>query len=162
MKNKNEIEIKHHIGNIELLKLNKTGFLCSQKIPANIVLKSYDWAIKMRDEGKCVISGFHSKIEKDILHYLLKGKQPIIIALARGLKKEIEPELRKPLKDGRLLIITPFDSSVARVTKETAEIRNCLILQFADVMYIPYVQKDGMLDKILSKVKGINVITTNP
>ncbi|MFH1825515.1 MAG: phospholipase D-like domain-containing protein [Candidatus Firestonebacteria bacterium] len=75
-----------------------------------------------------------------------------LIALARGLKKELEPELRKPLKDGRLLVLTPFDNSVTRVTKETAEIRNRLILQLADEMYIPYIQKDGMLDKILPKI----------
>jgi len=31
-------------GNKEILKLNKTAFLCSQKCPAEVVLKSYDWA----------------------------------------------------------------------------------------------------------------------
>jgi hypothetical protein len=28
-----------------------------------------------------------SRIEKDVLHYLLKGKEPIILVLACGLKK---------------------------------------------------------------------------
>lgn len=73
-------------GNCELIRLPKTAFLCSRKVPAGIVLKCYDWAIAQRDAGNCVISGFHSKIEKDVLHYLLKGTQPIIVALARGLK----------------------------------------------------------------------------
>ena len=31
-------------GNTNLLKLEKTAFLFSQKCPAAIVLKSYDWA----------------------------------------------------------------------------------------------------------------------
>ena len=57
-------------GNIELLKLPKTAFLCSRNIPASAVLKCYDWAIEQRDKGNCVISGFHSKIEKDVFHYL--------------------------------------------------------------------------------------------
>jgi hypothetical protein len=30
------------LGNNEILKMNKTAFLCSQKCPAEIVLKSYD------------------------------------------------------------------------------------------------------------------------
>jgi hypothetical protein len=30
-------------GNIELLKLPKTAFLCSRNIPASAVLKCYDW-----------------------------------------------------------------------------------------------------------------------
>lgn len=55
------------------------------------------------------MSGFHSQIEKDVLHYLLKGKQPIILALARGLKEKVEHEFERPIEQGRLLIITPFD-----------------------------------------------------
>jgi len=51
-------------------------------------------------------------MEKDVLHYLLKGNQPIILALARGLKTRLEPELKPALKQGRLLIITPFDKFV--------------------------------------------------
>ena len=108
------------LGNIELLKLHKTAFLCSRKVPASIVLKCYDWAIAQREAGICVISGFHSQLEKDVLHYLLKGKQQIIIALARGLKQKLEPELQKPLNEGRLLIVTPFSKEVKRVIEETA------------------------------------------
>jgi hypothetical protein len=70
-------------GNTELLKLHKIAFLCSRKVPASVVLKCYDWAIDQREKGNCIISGFHSQLEKDVLPYLLKGKQPIIIALAR-------------------------------------------------------------------------------
>lgn len=68
------------LGNTELLKLHKTAFLCSREIPASVVLKCYDWAIEQRDKGSCVISGFHSKIEKDVFHYLFAGTQPVIMA----------------------------------------------------------------------------------
>jgi hypothetical protein len=30
-------------GNIELLELPKTAFLCSRQVPASVVLKCYDW-----------------------------------------------------------------------------------------------------------------------
>ncbi len=80
------IGVEQHTGNLELLKLPKTAFLRSNKVPASIMLKCYDWAIQQREQGNCVISGFHSRIEKDVLHYLLKDKQPIIVALVRGLK----------------------------------------------------------------------------
>jgi hypothetical protein len=60
------------IGNKKILNLHKTAFLCSRKIPADIILKSYDWAIEQRDKGICIISGFHSKIEKDVFQYLYK------------------------------------------------------------------------------------------
>ncbi len=136
-------------GNCEIIRQNKTAFLCSRKVSASIVLKCYDWAIEQREAGNCVIGGFHSQIEKDVLHYLLKGNQPIIVALARGLKKRLEPEFEKPLAEGRLLIITPFDEKVKRVGKDTAFIRNKLMIDLAESITVGYAEKGGMLEKII-------------
>ena len=36
----------------------------------------------MRDSDACVMSGFQSPLEKDVLRFLLRGKVPIILALA--------------------------------------------------------------------------------
>ncbi len=138
---------------MEFLELPKTAFLCSRKVPANTVLKCYDWAIAQREAGRCVISGFHSQIEKDVLHYLLKGTQPIILALARGLKVRIEPELKQPLEQGRLLIISPFESSVKRVTAETAQIRNRMMIEMADEIVIGYASSNGQLEAIINSNK---------
>ena len=147
------MEINECLGNEQLLKLQKTAFLCSRSITASAVLKCYDWAIAQREAGNCVISGFHSQLEKDVLHYLLKGKQPIIIALARGLKKKIEPELIKPLEEGRILIISPFDKTVKRVTEQTAEIRNKMMIELADNITIGYASKGGKLEKLLQSTE---------
>ena len=87
-----------------------------------------------------------------MLHYLLKGKQPIIIALARGLKEILEPELRKPMKEGRLLIVTPFDKKVKRITEETSIIRNQTIIQIADEITIGYASSNGNLEKQLREI----------
>ena len=144
-----------HIGNIELLKLPKTAFLCSRKVPASIILKCYDWAIAQREARNCVISGFHSQIEKDVLHYLLKGEQPIILVLARGLKKKVELEFEQPLNDGRMLIISPFESNVTRASEVTAATRNKLMIELGDELYIGYASAGGSLDKLLTGVTGI-------
>jgi hypothetical protein len=146
------------IGNKDILKLHKTAFLCSRKVPANVVLQCYDWAIEQRDKGNCVISGFHSQIEKDVFHYLLKGKQPIIIALARGFKQKLEPELVKPMEEGRLLIVTPFENTVKRVTSETAIIRNRMMLELADEVKVGFTSKGGTLESLL---KQENLLTEN-
>ena len=139
------------LGNIDLLKLPKTAFLCSRKMPASAVLKCYDWAIEQRENGNCVISGFHSQIEKDVLHYLLKGQQPIILALARGLKEKLEPEFEKPIQQGRLLIITPFDKTIKRVTEQTAQARNNMMINLADSITVGYASADGSLKNLLAK-----------
>jgi hypothetical protein len=72
-----------YLGNIDLLKVPKTGFLASSTIPPDMVLKCYDWATQMAKEGKCVVSGFSSHLEREVLHFLAKGKQPIILVIAR-------------------------------------------------------------------------------
>lgn len=150
----------HYLGNTDLLKLSKTAFLCSRKIPASVVLKCYDWAIEQRESGVCVISGFHSQIEKDVLHYLLKGKQPIILALARGMKEKLAPEFSTPLEQGRLLIISAFDKSTKRVTEQTSEIRNKLMIDLADSITVGYASEGGQLEKLLAEItsKPINKI----
>jgi len=144
------MNIEQKLGNETLLKLKKTAFLCSRKVPASAVLKCYDWAIVQREAGNCIISGFHSQLEKDVLHFLLKGNQPIIIALARGLKEKIEPELIKPLEEGRILIISPFNKTVKRVTEQTAEIRNKMMIELADNVCIGYAAKTGHIEELLN------------
>jgi len=153
--------IKQSIGNIELLKNQKTAFFCSRYVPASVVLKCYDWAIAQREAGNCVISGFHSQIEKDVLHYLLKGTQPIIIALARGLKEKVELELIKPLEQGRILIISPFEKSVKRVTEQTAEIRNKMMIELADEITVGYASEGGKIENLL-KSTGKTIIKCKP
>ena len=154
------MEIKAQIGNEELLKLSKTVFLCSRQVPASTVLKCYDWAIAQREAGTCVISGFQSTIEKDVLHYLLKGKQPIIIALARSLKKQLEPAFKIPMEEGRLLIVTPFDEDIKRVIGKTAMIRNKMMVELADQITVGYVSKGGQLEILLNDLKK-NVVFIN-
>lgn len=148
------------LGNNELLQLKKTAFLCSRKIPSETVLKCYDWAIQQREEGNCIISGFHSPIEKDVLHYLLKGNQPIIVVLARGLKEKVEKEFIEPLEKGRLLIVTPFEKNVKRVTEKTAEKRNKIMIELADEIVVGFLNAGGKLENVLkSETKKIIHIT---
>jgi predicted Rossmann fold nucleotide-binding protein DprA/Smf involved in DNA uptake len=141
------------IGNAALLSLEKTAFLCSRNIPASAVLKCYDWAMVERDAGHCIISGFHSQIEKDVLEYLLKGKQPIIVCPARGLGKTMKSKWKSFLDEGRLLIITTFSRQTKRVTAETALARNRLMMDLADKIVVGYVKPDGSLASLLGLIE---------
>lgn len=141
-------------GNKDLLKLPKTAFLCSRNIPASAVLKCYDWAIEQRDNGVCVISCFQSKIEKDVLHYLIQGSQPVIIVLARGMKKRFEPKILDALSQERLLMLTPFDDNVKHVTAETAEQRNRLMIEMSNEVIFGHISEGGNLAKLLEEYEG--------
>lgn len=141
----------HVLGNTEILSQHKTAFLCSRRCPAGTILKIYDWAIDQREKGQCIISGFHSILEKDVLHYLLKGKQPVILALARGMKKRIDPELQKAVDKGRLLIVTPFSVEVTKVTPKTAQLRNAFMVSLAEEIVVGYANPNGAISRILDR-----------
>lgn len=138
-----------YLGNKDILKLHKTAFLCSQKVPAEIVLKSYDWAKQQREQGNCIVCGNHSQIEKDVVDILLRGKQPLIIIVARGMKKRWQPEIEKAINENRLLIISPFPETVKRVSRQTAEKRNKEILNISNHIMIAFASKNGQLSKLL-------------
>jgi len=55
------------IGNEEIMNREKVAFLSSRKVPPAAVMLSLDWAAKVRDAGICVIGGFQSALEKDVL-----------------------------------------------------------------------------------------------
>jgi predicted Rossmann fold nucleotide-binding protein DprA/Smf involved in DNA uptake len=138
------------LGNVELLKSHKIAFLCSRQIPAAAVLKCYDWAIEMRNRGECVISGFHSPLEKDIMNILVKGNQPIIIVLAKRFPKRVSPILNKVLDENRLLIISPFDEAVIRVSEQTALRRNEVIIRIANEIVVGFASRGGKIQLLIS------------
>ncbi len=141
-----------HSGDPSIWELPKTAFLCSRKVPAAQVLKCYDWAIAMREAGKCVMLGAHSPLEKDVLHYLLKGTQPVVLVLARGMKKKLEPALDAEVRKGRLLVVSPFPAHVVRVTAKTALVRNCFMLAHAQDVVVGHATPDGSLARLLTPV----------
>ena len=70
------------LGNEALLNCEKIGFLASRRVPPEAVMRCLDWATRMRDEGVCVMSGFQSPLEKEVLNILLKGSSPLILVLS--------------------------------------------------------------------------------
>lgn len=132
-----------YLGNQELLKLQKTAFLASGNIASEEVLRVYDWTTEMRSRGECVISGFNSKLEQDVLHFLLKGNQPIILVLARRMYKIIPKELQEALAQNRLLIVSV--SNAARQSKDTAMMRNRWICEMADrILFIGVTEQSSL------------------
>lgn len=137
----------HSIGNVELLNLYKIAFLCSRRFPEAAALKAYRWADEQRENGICVISGYHSPIEKDVLRRFLKGTQPIIIALAKGLRK-LDSELGAPIEAGRLLVITSYADSVSHACEAKCFQRNRMMVDLADGIVIAHASAGGNLERL--------------
>ena len=137
------------LGNLKLLSFPKTALFCSARCPGSAILAAYDTAQKLRDEGVTVISGFHSSVEKECLRILLRGKQPIIIGLARAMEKIRLPyDWRAALYAGRLLILSPFEKRPRRPTIESASQRNELVAALADEVLIIHATPGGGIERI--------------
>ncbi|TKB74320.1 MAG: hypothetical protein E8D45_08710, partial [Nitrospira sp.] len=96
----------HVIGSLALLAARRTALFCSVKTPGSAILRTLDAARSLRDAGVTVISGFHSPIEKECLHILLRGNQPIIACPGRTIDQmRIPAECQPAFESGRLLFL---------------------------------------------------------
>lgn len=122
-------------GNKELLKQKKVGFLASRKISSLSILPTLDWATEIsKREDIAVVSGFHSKMERNVLEILLKGQCGIIIVLARGMYRKLPKQYEEAMSQNRLLIISNEKDNVKRVSEQTAHKRNEFVREIADEM----------------------------
>ena len=136
------------IGNAAILdRSDKVAFLSSRRISPADVLKCYEWAEKVRDTAQCVIGGFQSPLEKDVLKFLLRGNAPIILVLARSLWKTVPEKLREAVGQGRLLIVSPV--AVARASAATAAARNRWILANCTSLVLGSLDPVGNLAKLV-------------
>ena len=151
------IDLRGHplkgIGDLTNLRNNLTGILCSQKCPGDLVLKGFDAAKQIRDQGITVVSGFHSSMEKDIFDILLRANQPIIHCLAKAIETyRIPMNLRPRVESGQLTIIAPdFSITEKRITKSTSERCNAFILDICDQVLIIHAQPGGNLERACSQ-----------
>ena len=136
-------------GNREILCPQKLALFCSARCPGDLILKAYELAKKLRDEGATVISGFHSPVEKECLRILLRGKQPVIICPGRSLTNlRLPGDWKAPLESGRLLLLSPFCAKHRRVTADLAKRRNEIVVAIADRVSFIYVSPGGELAAI--------------
>jgi predicted Rossmann fold nucleotide-binding protein DprA/Smf involved in DNA uptake len=136
------------LGNLDLLAVRKTALFSSARCPGNVILTAYDQAAKWRDAGRCVISGFHSPVEKECLQILLRGSQPIIICPARSLPERVPPAWKNPLTNGRLLILSRFNENECRVTIELSTRRNEFVAALADEMWFAHIASGGKMQRL--------------
>lgn len=144
-------------GNAGLLDLPKTALFCSARCPGSAILRAYDQAAHWRDIGRCVISGFHSPVEKECLRILLRGVSPVIICPARGLPKRMLPEWQRPLAENRMLILSIFPAEETRVTTALAIRRNEVVAALADEVWFAHISETGRISELAGKAQSMGI-----
>jgi predicted Rossmann fold nucleotide-binding protein DprA/Smf involved in DNA uptake len=90
-----------------------------------------------------------------VLGCLLEGGQPVILVLACGMKRDLEPELREPLAAGRLLKLTRYAPSVTHPCVEKCYQRNRLMLELADEIVVAHASPGGSLERLCAEYRGL-------
>jgi predicted Rossmann fold nucleotide-binding protein DprA/Smf involved in DNA uptake len=127
------------LGNPAILQQNKLAIFCSGECPAELITQAQHVIQIGLPSNMTVIGGFHSPGERECLRILLSRNQPIIICPARSLTKmRIRTEYRKPLDEGRLLLLSFFRSHRHRSDVPMALNRNRFVAALADRILILY------------------------
>jgi predicted Rossmann fold nucleotide-binding protein DprA/Smf involved in DNA uptake len=149
-----------YLGNQDLLKRHKVGFLASSKIATLSVLPTLDWASMMaKRDDVAVVIGCHSPLEEQALSFLLKGKCGIIIALHRGIYHKVPEMYCSALTADRLLFISIFNDRVTRPGRANALRRNRFITTLADDMVFSSLSPTSSLYAIYTDIKDTKPIT---
>lgn len=140
-------------GNLDLLEGEIIGFFCSVRCPGDAILKIYDLARALRNHNITLIGGFQSAMEKEFLDLVLRGSARVIICPARGLgTMRIPANWRKPLSDGRLLLLSFFDGRISRATSGSAILRNAYVAALSHSLLIAHAEKGGKNEKLCKDV----------
>lgn len=134
----------HVLGDAAILRNRLLGLVCSIQCPGSIVIQTFDAMRVLRDAGVVVVGGFHSPMESECLDLLLRGPQSTIMCPAKSLRGlRLGQEARRAVKDGRLLVLSPFGDESKRTTSAQAAFRNDMVAALADAVLIPHAAPGG-------------------
>lgn len=137
-------------GNISLLERKKIGFFASSKIATLSILPTLDWATEVANrEDVVIVSGFHSKMEREVLDFLLRGKCGIICVLARSIYKKVPDKFQEAYNAGRVLFISPCKTSTSMTSRHLCQQRNEYVAAMSDELVFSSLTADSSLYRLL-------------
>lgn len=147
------------LGNISLLDRKKIGYFASSKIATLSVLPTLDWAAEMAScEDVAIVSGFHSKMEREVLDFLLRGKCGIVCVLAQSIYKKIPDKFLEAYNAGRILFIAPFKTSTTRTSRHLCQQRNEYVASISDELVFSSLTPDSSLYSLSATIKTMVII----
>ncbi len=147
------------LGNMALMEREVVGFLAASKIATTSVLPTLDWGVEVaRKEGMAVMSGFQSKLEREVLHFLLKGKCGIICVLARPIYKVVPEVYREAFAEGRVLFISHNRYSSSMTNRRMCQQRNEYIAATASKLVLASVTLQSSLYPFSQLEKSVTLL----
>jgi predicted Rossmann fold nucleotide-binding protein DprA/Smf involved in DNA uptake len=136
-------------GSPALLRQPLVALFCSVTVPGGAMLAAYDLARAMRDAAIPCIGGFQSPVERGCLDFLLRGFQPVVICPARGIDGlRVPAGWRRPVAEGRLLVLSAFPAARTRASAPLADARNRVVAALAHRILVVHAVPGGRIHRL--------------
>ena len=132
-----------YMGNKALLGREMTAFLAPSHVSPLAVLPTLDWASEMSRSGRPVVSGFTSRLEKEVWSVLARNHSPMVAVLVRSKYKQIPARYLPLLESGVLLLV--FLGLGTHLSRKLAARRNDYVASLASHIVFPSVTASSML-----------------
>lgn len=120
------------------------GLICSVSCPGSVIIRIYDAVRALRDAGVVVCGGFHSPMEQECFDFLIRGQQAVVLCAATGLRHVvISDQGQWALRDGRLVVMSPFGDGVKKALPWHGSYRNRVVGALSDALFVPHAVPDG-------------------
>lgn len=140
-----------YLGNKSLLEQPMVAFLAPSHVSPLAVLPTLDWATAMSCGIRPVVSGFTSRLEKEVWNVLARGTAPIVMVTAQYRYKRVPAPLLPLLDSNRLLIISLGLGT--RLNRQLATKRNAYVATLATELVFPSIDKSSSLYPIYNDAK---------
>ena len=140
------------LGNEQLLKKKKISIFISREIPLNIIIPAEEFILSLAELTYVFVSGWHSPFERRILKKLLAKDKEIIFFTSKGVKNQrIYNYLEKSFDRGKMLMVSSYLQK-NKITFCNCIKRNRLISDIVNENIFLYIDEDGNLEKLFSKL----------
>ncbi|MFN9479674.1 MAG: hypothetical protein ACK6C0_09560 [Betaproteobacteria bacterium] len=125
-------------GDRNLLGRPTLGVLGSVKASGTAILKTLDWARSYQPDGRVLLSGFHSPLERECLDSFLQRRVPAIVFVARAIADYRLPQPWVAAVENGDLLLASASLGERRISAATSALRNRLLVQWADELVVLY------------------------
>lgn len=136
------MDVTDSLGDPALLDSAVLGLLSSVRVPPDLMLPALELIVGLGQQGRVLLGGFQTPLERAIRDLLLRRHHRMVIALPRTLDGfRIPREWTDGIRNGQLLLIAT--SAERRITRVTAESRNRLIADLANELLVVHATPAG-------------------
>ena len=142
------MRIIKQIGNEELLKREKTLFLCSKRTPIQLYEYVFRWTDSL-SASDCIACFNSTEMEAEVLKTLLVNKIPTVLFVMNRFTDVNNIQIAQSLQENRMLIVV-LQRNESRGMGQTPRLRNEYVLSLCQHVVSGFVSKNGSMFSLLA------------